>query len=233
MQRSVRENIALPFPARSAAGARSTLAREPRRSTARSTDAPDRHARRNPRSGACPAATSRRSRSRGGWPAASRRCSASTRPAASTSARSSRSTRCSASSPGPGRRSSSTRRSSRRSSPPAIGRSSSSVVASSAEMPSRDADEPTLLRAAYNLPPDAAMPEDVAHPRSRAAAEAGRGRRRGRRRCRFPGRRDPVVTAATDAILTERTDVGQALARWARRNAWTLGLTVLFIGMLG
>ena len=41
------------------------------------------------------------------------------------------------------------------------------------------------------------------------------------------------MTAATDAILTERTDVGQALARWARRNAWTLGLTVLFIGMLG
>ena len=41
------------------------------------------------------------------------------------------------------------------------------------------------------------------------------------------------MTAATDAIGTERIDMGQALTRWGRRNAWTLGLIVLFIGMLG
>ena len=31
-----------------------------------------------------------------------------------------------------------------------------------AEIPVEEADEPTLLRAAYDLPPDAAMPEEIA-----------------------------------------------------------------------
>ena len=42
-----------------------------------------------------------------------------------------------------------------------------------AEIPVEDADEPTLLRAAYDLPPDAPMPEEVA-----ATERRGRSRRR-------------------------------------------------------
>ena len=41
-----------------------------------------------------------------------------------------------------------------------------------AEILAAEADEPTLLRAAYNLPEDAAMPEDVAASEVAAAAEA-------------------------------------------------------------
>ena len=52
--------------------------------------------------------------------------------------------------------------SSRRSSSPAIGRSSSSAVASWPRSTAADADEPALLRAAYNLRSDAQMPEEVA-----------------------------------------------------------------------
>ena len=39
-----------------------------------------------------------------------------------------------------------------------------------AEIAVEDADEPTLLRAAYDLPPDATMPEEVAA--SELAAES-------------------------------------------------------------
>ena len=43
-----------------------------------------------------------------------------------------------------------------------------------AEIPVAEADEPTLLRAAYDLKPDAPMPEDVAAETvAAAAAEAG------------------------------------------------------------
>ncbi len=40
------------------------------------------------------------------------------------------------------------------------------------------------------------------------------------------------MTAATPAFAVERPDLAETLAKWARRNAWTLGLIVLFIGML-
>ena len=123
MQRSVSENIALPFidrgsalgpdPHRARRGARSRA----RSSGCRSTPAP------RARSGGCRAATSRRSRSPAGWRAACGRCCASTPPAASTSGRSTRSTSCSATSPRRAPRSCSTRPSSRRSSSPATGRS--------------------------------------------------------------------------------------------------------------
>ena len=56
-----------------------------------------------------------------------------------------------------------------------------------AEIPVEDADEPTLLRAAYDLPPDAAMPEEVAA--SELAAEA--------RRPAIDGRGHSMSAAAT------------------------------------
>ena len=40
------------------------------------------------------------------------------------------------------------------------------------------------------------------------------------------------MTVVTDAAVTDRSDVAGALTRWGRRNAWTLGLLALFIGML-
>jgi ribose transport system permease protein len=40
------------------------------------------------------------------------------------------------------------------------------------------------------------------------------------------------MTAAADTVATDRIDVASALRSWARRNAWTLGLLVLFVGML-
>ena len=75
----------------------------------------------------------------------------------------------------PARRSCSTPPSSRRSSSSATGRSSSSAAGSSPRSPSRDADEPTLLRAAYNLPVGRA---DARGDRGRGVAEAT-ARRRG------------------------------------------------------
>ena len=51
-----------------------------------------------------------------------------------------------------------------------------------AEIPVEDADEPTLLRAAYDLPPDAAMPEEVAASELAAATASQRRMRRRRRR---------------------------------------------------
>ena len=40
------------------------------------------------------------------------------------------------------------------------------------------------------------------------------------------------MTVMTDAVGTERPDLTGAITRWARRNAWTLGLLALLIGML-
>ena len=44
-----------------------------------------------------------------------------------------------------------------------------------AEIAVEDADEPTLLRAAYDLPPDAPMPEDSRPPSSRPRREPAGG----------------------------------------------------------
>ena len=40
------------------------------------------------------------------------------------------------------------------------------------------------------------------------------------------------MTAAADTVAPDRIDVASAARSWARRNAWTLGLLVLFVGML-
>ena len=47
-----------------------------------------------------------------------------------------------------------------------------------AEIPVDDADEPTLLRAAYDLPPDVLMPEEVAAEELAAEARGAESRRR-------------------------------------------------------
>ena len=72
------------------------------------------------------------------------------------------------------------------------------------EMPAPLADEPTLLRAAYALPPDAAMPEErlvrmaAAAPASTTSVAAGQG----------------------------------SVARIVRRNGWTIVLFLLFVVFL-
>ena len=72
MQRSVRENIALPLHRRgSGSWGLIDLGRRAADGRRRRRDAPDRRARRRARSAGCRAATSRRSRSRAGSPAAS------------------------------------------------------------------------------------------------------------------------------------------------------------------
>ena len=122
MQRSVRENIALPFTTRIRRWGLIDLAAE-RRTVDRAVATLQIDTRAGARSGACRAATSRRSRSPAGSPAASGRCSASTRRAASTSGPSSRSTCSCGTWPRPAPPSCSTPRSSRRSSWSATGRS--------------------------------------------------------------------------------------------------------------
>ena len=100
------------------------------------------------------------------------------------------------------------------------------------EIAVEEADEPTLLRAAYDLPPDAAMPEEVA-----ATELGGRGRPTGRhgrpastrRRRREPRR--PTVSAAaapTDGAGPDRPTrrgLGAAECLDARpRSALLVGL---------
>ena len=218
MQRSVRENIALPFTAPLRSWGLIDVGAERRRvKTARSTGCRSTRAPRARYAG-CPAATSRRSRSRAGSPAAFGRCSASTRRAGSTSAPSARSTSCSATWPAAGAAVllyTSELKEIQLACDRAIVIFSGRVVA---EIPVEEADEATLLRAAYDLPPDAPMPEDVAA--TELAAEDRDDERprvrRGRRRERPPDRRVP----------SDRVE------RWARRNRWTLGLFALLAGFL-
>ena len=100
-----------------------------------------------------------------------------------------------------------------------------------AEIPVEEADEPTLLRAAYDLPKDVPMPEELAaeevasdaataqapsmppDPPQRGAAGVG-------------------VSATADDRASERPDVTSRLRQWAERNAWTLALLGLFAGIL-
>ena len=92
-----------------------------------------------------------------------------------------------------------------------------------AEIPVEEADEPTLLRAAYDLPPDAA--DARGDRRDRAG---GRGRRRA-----VDGRGDGMSAAATvvGGGSTAAPPV-ERLQRAARRNAWTLGLVGVLAVML-
>ena len=102
-----------------------------------------------------------------------------------------------------------------------------------AEIAAEDADEPTLLRAAYDLPPDAVMPEEVAA--SRVAAEASRGRGRIRpatpeppAATRAPARRRTGMTAATATAAPRRT----APPSPRRAERWTLGLLGFLVVLL-
>ena len=108
-----------------------------------------------------------------------------------------------------------------------------------AEIPGVDADEPALLRAAYNLKSDAVMPEvavaeAIAEPGPEdAPASAGRSRdggaaRHGRRRPRSGG---PAMSAAA-APVASRAGVLDGLAPALRRNAWILGLLVFLVALL-
>ena len=118
-----------------------------------------------------------------------------------------------------------------------------------AEIAAAEADEPALLRAAYNLQADAQMPEVVAAEVVAAAAAeettghgdvypaeatepstdsaAGPdGRESG------AGSGDALVTAAPQTIGGERTSIVDAVASAVRRNTWTVALVGLLIGFL-
>ena len=79
-----------------------------------------------------------------------------------------------------------------------------------AEIPAADADEPALLRAAYNLRSDALMPEEIAADAAAAAAVQRAGGR--------------PMSAASPPVDAVRGGASEALVASARRSAWTLGL---------
>ena len=99
-----------------------------------------------------------------------------------------------------------------------------------AEIPGADADEPALLRAAYNLKSDAVIPE-------LAVAEASPPRTMARRpreptgvgRARSTG--GPGMSAAA-APVASRARVLDVLGPAVRRNAWTLGLLAFLVALL-
>ena len=111
-----------------------------------------------------------------------------------------------------------------------------------AELDAADADEPALLRAAYNLKSDALMPEERGGGGRRGGprqcgGRAGRpGRRPGRRRRRRrPGRRCPgggPMSATTGTFEETRVSPADAAARFLRDNAWTVGLLILLVALL-
>ena len=87
------------------------------------------------------------------------------------------------------------------------------------ELDAADADEPALLRAAYNLKSDALMPEEI-------AAEAGR--RGGGQRLPNGDRR---MSAAAPTVDATRPGPSDAILAALRRNSWTIGL-LIFLGIL-
>ena len=99
-----------------------------------------------------------------------------------------------------------------------------------AEIDVADADEPALLRAAYNLRSDAVLPEAVAaevvaeEACNRSRPGAGRNSRRAERRRR-------PMSAATGTVYDSGRGPGEALVAWARRNGWVLSLLAL-LGVL-
>ena len=234
MQRSVRENVALPYIAGFRSWGPIDVGRERRK-----VDAAIARLQIDTRAASevrrCPAATSRRSRSPAGWPAASRRCSASTRRAASTSGPSSRSTSWSASSRRPVPRSCSTPPSSRRSSWPATGRSSSSVAGSSPRSRSTRPTNRPCCAPRTTCRQDVPMPEEVAaeERRRRCPRADGSARRPGDRRTEPTGPDRRVrMSAAVDARHRGAPRDGAQLRHWAQRNSWTLALLGLFAVIL-
>ena len=97
-----------------------------------------------------------------------------------------------------------------------------------AEIDVADADEPALLRAAYNLRSDAVLPEAVAAEvvAEEAAATEPTALRAGRNRP-TAGRRGRPMSAATGAVYDSGRGPGEALVAWARRNGWVLSLLAL------
>ena len=111
------------------------------------------------------------------------------------------------------------------------------------EIDAADADEPTLLRAAYHLRSDAAMPEEIVAEAAAAGAfdedarpdalpaeadAATHGSDPGRSTVSRVGERP--MTAATGTAVP-RNDVAGAFASWWRRNTWTIGL-LIFLAIL-
>ncbi len=92
-----------------------------------------------------------------------------------------------------------------------------------AELAGADADEASLLRAAYNLRADAELPEDAVG----AAIEESTP----------PDSDDPTacdrsMSAAAAPIEGAGSRQADAIAAWARRNAWMLSLLALLVGLL-
>ena len=94
-----------------------------------------------------------------------------------------------------------------------------------ATMPAANADEPTLLRAAYNLKSDAPMPEEV-------AAEVVAGETASSEVVADGSEeRDPAMTAAAPPAEQPASSPFAALGEAVRRDAWLVGLVVL-LGLL-
>ena len=93
-----------------------------------------------------------------------------------------------------------------------------------AELDAAEADEPALLRAVHNLRPDAPLPEEVAAAAIAAesveapAASVSETRR--------------VVTAASPTFDEATRRPGEVVAAWARGNAWALGLFAFLVVLL-
>ena len=102
-----------------------------------------------------------------------------------------------------------------------------------AEIAVEDADEPALLRAAYDLPPDVPMPEEVAA--TVIAEEATTGGAATNGTVDTAGTAGTSVTARMTAAAVAEPRPRQRetdLLRWARRNSWTLGLVGLLVAFL-
>ena len=87
------------------------------------------------------------------------------------------------------------------------------------ELDAADADEPALLRAAYNLKADALMPEEIA---AEVVAEASRS---------ASPSGDRRMSAAAPTVDATRAGPFDAILGALRRNTWTLGLLV-FLAIL-
>ncbi len=99
-----------------------------------------------------------------------------------------------------------------------------------AELDAAAADEAVLLRAAYNLRSDAKIPEEKLAERAVEAAGVEPPPRRGAGADRCPRRRRPpaaggrAMTASAPPAEVVRARPTEAIASWLRVNAWTLGL---------
>ena len=91
-----------------------------------------------------------------------------------------------------------------------------------AEMPAAGADEAALLRAAHNLKPGAELPEEVVAATSaeKAAVEAA------------VDTVSATMSAPAATIGRPRSRAADTIDTWTRNNAWTLGLLVFLLTLL-